>query len=251
MAVDVEWQLRPRELTTTITVHALVEPFPAVVGWHPWFRRRLDSGGPLELTMQASERLVRGDDHLPTGEAVPYDAADGPFDDAFRVPDGRATVRWPGVLAIDIASDSDWYVVFDELASFVCVEPQSGPPDGLRVSRGRVPGPSARADHDVGDARPVSTGCCGQRWAAGGSSVTVVPVLPGDPGGVEHAQRLDDVGDVDGNGRLAPHGRGHLGVELRPRSALELDELVGGLVRVVVGAQQGLGAGQPDAPVGR
>ena len=76
---------------------------------------------------------MRGDDHLPTGEVVPYDPGDGPFDDAFRVPDGRATVSWPGALAIDIASDSDWYVVFDELPSFVCVEPQSGPPDGLRA----------------------------------------------------------------------------------------------------------------------
>lgn len=145
MAVDIAWHLRPRELTTTITVHALVEPFPAVVGWHPWFRRSLDAGGPLELSMRATERLVRGADHLPTGEAVAYDAGAGPFDDAFRVPDGRATVAWPGVLAVDIASDSDWYVVFDELASHVCVEPQSGPPDGLRAgdgSRGGWTGPA-------------------------------------------------------------------------------------------------------------
>ncbi len=133
MAVDIEWHLRARTLTTTITVHALADPFPAVVGWHPWFRRQLDSGGPLQLSIRASERLVRGDDHLPTGEVVPYDPGDGPFDDAFRVPDGCATVSWPEALAVDIASDSDWYVVFDELPSFVCVEPQSGPPDGLRA----------------------------------------------------------------------------------------------------------------------
>ncbi len=42
-------------------------------------------------------------------------------------------MAWPGVLAVDIASDSDWYVVFDELADYVCVEPQSGPPDGLHA----------------------------------------------------------------------------------------------------------------------
>ena len=137
MAIDIEWRLRPRELTTTITVHALVEEFPAVVGWHPWFRRQLDAGDPLELSMRASEQLVRGDDHLPTGEVAPYDAAGGPFDDAFRVPGGRATISWPGALAVDIASDGDWYVVFDELSSYVCVEPQSGPPDGLHAI-GRV-----------------------------------------------------------------------------------------------------------------
>lgn len=135
-AIDIEWQLRPRVLTASITVHALVEPFPAVVGWHPWFRRQLDAGGPLAWGLEATERLVRGEDHLPTGARVPYSAADGPFDDAFVVPDGRGSVRWPGLLAIDIASDGGWYVVFDELASFACVEPQSGPPDGLREDSG-------------------------------------------------------------------------------------------------------------------
>lgn len=140
MAVDIEWRLRPRELTTTITVHALVEPFPVVVGWHPWFRRQLESGEPLVLALRATERLVRGADHLPAGGSVPYDPADGPFDDAFRVPDGRATVSWPGVLAVDIASGSDWYVVFDELAPYVCVEPQSGPPDGLAAGAIAAPG---------------------------------------------------------------------------------------------------------------
>jgi aldose 1-epimerase len=141
MSVDIEWLLRPRELTTRITVHALDEPFPAVVGWHPWFRRQLDTGGPLELSMRATKRLVRGDDHLPTGETVPYDPADGPFDDAFRVPDGRASVSWPGVLAVDIVSGGDWYVVFDELAAYACVEPQSGPPDGLRAGGAGGDGP--------------------------------------------------------------------------------------------------------------
>jgi len=48
MAIDVGWALRARTLTATITVHALIEPFPAVVGWHPWFRRQLGRGGPLE-----------------------------------------------------------------------------------------------------------------------------------------------------------------------------------------------------------
>jgi galactose mutarotase-like enzyme len=143
MAIDVEWELRPRALTTTVTVHALVEPFPVVVGWHPWFRRRLDAGEPLEWTLGATERLVRGADHLPTGEAVPYAPTDGPFDDAFVVPDGGASVRWPGVLAIDISTDGGWYVVFDELASYVCVEPQSGPPDGLRPGHGSRPAVAA------------------------------------------------------------------------------------------------------------
>jgi galactose mutarotase-like enzyme len=139
MAVHVIWELRERAVTTTIEVHALVEPFPAVVGWHPWFRRDLGIGGPIEWSVDATGRLERGDDHLPTGRILGVDPGEGPFDDAFVVPSGRAALRWPGVLAVDIVSDGGWYVVFDELPDQVCVEPQSGPPDGLREAYGHRP----------------------------------------------------------------------------------------------------------------
>jgi aldose 1-epimerase len=120
-----------------IEVHALVDPFPAVVGWHPWFHRRLGAGQPLRYELDATARLVRGADHLPTGEVREFDPSDGPFDDAFMVPGGTARVWWPGALALDIASDAGWYVVFDELRNVACIEPQSGPPDGLRDGLGR------------------------------------------------------------------------------------------------------------------
>ena len=136
-SVDVAWRLQPRRLTTTITVNAVDASFPAVVGWHPWFRRDLGVGEPLEWSLDATARLVRGDDHLPTGALADYDPADGPFDDAFVA--AAAHVRWPGALRLDITSDGGWFVVFDELARTVCVEPQSGPPDGLRDMAGFPP----------------------------------------------------------------------------------------------------------------
>lgn len=137
MAVDIGWSVTERRVTTTITVHALAEPFPVVVGWHPWFRRELGAGGSIEWWLEATQRLERGSDHLPTGRLLDYDPAAGPFDDAFVVPGGRAGVRWPGVLAIDVESDGGWFVVFDELPDAACVEPQSGPPDGLHDGYGR------------------------------------------------------------------------------------------------------------------
>ena len=140
MAIDIGWEVRRREVTATITVHALVEPFPAVVGWHPWFRRDLGSGAPLEWTLDATERLERGADHLPTGRRVPFDPVEGPFDDAFVVPSGRGRVRWPGALAIDVVSDGGWYVVYDELDDAACLEPQTGPPDGLSGAAVAAPG---------------------------------------------------------------------------------------------------------------
>ena len=137
MAVDISWDLRPRVLETTITVHALSEPFPVVVGWHPWFARRLERGDPIEWTMAATAQAERGSDYLPTGALLDYDPARGPFDDTFLVPDGRAQVKWPGALAVDIECDSPWYVVFDQLPIAACVEPQSGPPNGVNDGLGR------------------------------------------------------------------------------------------------------------------
>ncbi len=136
MQVDVSWELRARELITVITVRALDRPFPVNVGWHPWFARRLDRGQDLEWQFSATAMAERGPDHLPTGQMRPFDPDAGPFDDAFVVPDGRATLRWPGAMAIDIHNEAPWFVVFDELDLAVCLEPQSGPPDGLNDGLG-------------------------------------------------------------------------------------------------------------------
>ena len=132
IAVDVTWRVVESAVEASILVRSLGEPCPVVVGWHPWFRRHLGSGGPAQWQLPATARLVRGDDHLPTGESVSFDPAAGPFDDAFLVPSGHAQVRWPGALEIDVTSDGTWFVVFDEPSDVLCVEPQSGPPDGLR-----------------------------------------------------------------------------------------------------------------------
>jgi len=136
MAIDLVWDLRPRVLTTSVIVHALADEFPVVVGWHPWFRRRLVGGEPLEWSVEAEQLVQRGDDHLPTGRLMPMADVAGPFDDAFHVPSGRAKVRWPGLLEIDVSNDAPWFVVFDELDDAACVEPQSGPPNGVNDGLG-------------------------------------------------------------------------------------------------------------------
>jgi aldose 1-epimerase len=131
MAIDVIWELRPRELTTGIVVHALEEAFPVVVGWHPWFARLLGRGRSVAWLADADTLAERGSDHLPTGRMLPALETTGPYDDAFVVPSGVARVWWPGALEVEISNDAPWFVVFDELPDAVCVEPQSGPPNGV------------------------------------------------------------------------------------------------------------------------
>ncbi|WP_306188807.1 MULTISPECIES: aldose 1-epimerase [unclassified Streptomyces] len=121
-------------LTLTMSVETYESSFPAQIGWHPWFHRNL--GGPgaqdARLDFAPAWQEERGDDHLPTGHRV--DPKPGPWDDCFGMPDGvDVTLTWPGQLELRVTSPEKWVVVYDEQEAAVCVEPQTGPPDGLNT----------------------------------------------------------------------------------------------------------------------
>ena len=145
-SVELTWSLAADQLHSSLTVESAGARFPAEVGWHPWFRRRLERGGNVAWTLDAKGVLERGDDQLPTGRILDVDFGAGPFDDAFVVPSGRALLRWPGALDLEVAAEgATWFVVYDKPAHFVCVEPQSAPPDGLGWRAGVTPGAPRRA----------------------------------------------------------------------------------------------------------
>lgn len=109
------------------------EPMPAVIGWHPWFRRTLADGDtPLTLAFAADEMLVRDGEGIPTGERVP--PPPGPWDDAFTGIREAPVLEWPGRLRLAVTSTCPWLVVYSMPAHAVCVEPQSGPPDGPNLA---------------------------------------------------------------------------------------------------------------------
>jgi aldose 1-epimerase len=128
--------LTDETLTATLEVHADGRPFPAIAGWHPWFPRTLQGpgaamGDPVEVEVRARGMLRRGDDYLPTGEVVPVPA--GPLDDCLVGVTSAPVVRWPGAFEITIESDAAYWVVYTQHADGVCVEPQTGPPNGLNT----------------------------------------------------------------------------------------------------------------------
>ncbi|MCX5585505.1 aldose 1-epimerase [Streptomyces erythrochromogenes] len=119
-------------LTLTMGVETYGDSFPAQAGWHPWFLRNL-GGRDVELSFDPAWQEERGADHLPTGNRI--DRKPGPWDDCFGMPDGvDVTLTWPGALELRITSRSEWVVVYDEQAEAVCVEPQSGPPNGINTA---------------------------------------------------------------------------------------------------------------------
>ncbi|MGW8555176.1 aldose epimerase family protein [Streptomyces tubercidicus] len=120
-------------LTLTLGVEATADSFPAQAGWHPWFLRNLGEGGQdAQLDFEPEWQEERGADHLPTGRRIP--PKPGPWDDCFGMPQGvAATLTWPGRLELTVTSRAEWAVVYDEQEAAVCVEPQSGPPNGLNT----------------------------------------------------------------------------------------------------------------------
>lgn len=115
----------------TLEVHTNSAPFPASAGWHPWFRRRLARGGPVEIGLRAEAMLLRDDAGIPTGDRVPVPA--GPWDDCFDQVHWPVTLSWPGALRLDVSADTRYGVVYTEEQDAVCVEPQTGPPDALNL----------------------------------------------------------------------------------------------------------------------
>lgn len=136
-------------LTLTMGIETIGDSFPAQAGWHPWFLRHLSDGGDgeegensaavraeggagVQIDFAPEWQEERGPDHLPTGRRI--DPLPGPWDDCFGMPQGvDATLTWPGRLELKVTSRAEWVVVYDEQEAAVCVEPQSGPPNGLNT----------------------------------------------------------------------------------------------------------------------
>ena len=154
IATDARWPFPARvhskilvshaSLTLGLSVTSEVRQ-PAWVGWHPWWVRRVGRddgsvGGELVLDNSARTMLERVD-ALPTGERVTVPP--GPWDDAFTDLDGPMTLTWPDLLRVEMTSDGDWWVIYNEQPDALCVEPQTSPPDAMRLGLAPVVTPDS------------------------------------------------------------------------------------------------------------
>jgi aldose 1-epimerase len=150
MAIELgsPWPFRGR-VTQWFSLHAdglevrlrlkATDRMPAVLGWHPWFRRRLTgtpdrpmpAGDPAQLEFEPGQMYERDPDGLPTGRLVPPKPR--PWDDCFTEVVGPPRLTWAGSLSLELSSSADHWVVYDELDHALCVEPQTGPPDDVNL----------------------------------------------------------------------------------------------------------------------
>ncbi len=113
----------PDRLVLGLAVQAGDQAMPAVLGWHPWFRKPdLVRFAPRAMYPRDGEGIAT----LPAVRPVP-----GPWDDCFLNQQEVAMVAGEQVLRL--RADTDHWVVYDGAAHATCVEPQTGPPDGFTL----------------------------------------------------------------------------------------------------------------------
>lgn len=111
-------------LTCLLGVLAQQHALPAVVGWHPNFRK------PARAELAFARMYRRDDEFIAVAELV--DPRPHPWDDCFVEPLGPLRLMYDD-LTVTVDSDCDHWVVFDALDDLTAVEPQSGPPDAFTI----------------------------------------------------------------------------------------------------------------------
>jgi aldose 1-epimerase len=109
-----------------LTLSTDAERMPGQVGWHPWFAR------PCRIETDFAQMYVRDSDGIPSGEVVSPPA--GPYDDCFTGARKPPKIIFDESITVQIDSDCSHWVVYDQPEHAICVEPQSGPPDGFNLA---------------------------------------------------------------------------------------------------------------------
>ena len=110
-------------LKMDLSVRAGSRPMPAVIGWHPWFRK------PEQLHFSPNGIYPRDDEGIATLPLL--DPPPGPWDDCF-INHEPVTLQRAGQ-QLRLSSDCTHWVVYDATPSATCVEPQSGPPNAFNL----------------------------------------------------------------------------------------------------------------------
>ena len=140
-------RIEPDRLVQKLAVEADKRSFPASVGWHPWFARRLQPSAPAQVQLSAAAMLRRDSDYIATTQRMRI--PEGPWDDCFVDVAWPVSISWPGAMRLDVYSDQRYVVVFDQGEVAACIEPQSAPPNAFNTDPTLVrPGRPLRARTD-------------------------------------------------------------------------------------------------------
>ncbi|GII64251.1 aldose 1-epimerase [Sphaerisporangium krabiense] len=131
--VSQRFDLGPDHLTVTVTVANDRRAMPALAGFHPWFRRRLADGTEADLDFRPGTRYVCDDSGIPVGTAP--GGGDRPWDDSFTGVARPPAIRWGDRLELRVETTGTHWIVCETMPDAFCVEPLSGPVNGLATGR--------------------------------------------------------------------------------------------------------------------
>ncbi len=147
--------------------------FPAAIGWHPWFRRRVDGRAGMRVHVDA-DRIYETADMIPTGWLPRVkDATDlrgypslgaRRLDACYRHPRGPLRIRWGDIELTMRSSVNVTHAVIYTPSHAVCVEPQTCAPDAFNLAAQGVEG----AGMSVVDERHPLVAETAWRWTIGG-----------------------------------------------------------------------------------
>lgn len=131
LRIVMQWRLYADRIESTITALTdSIDRVPVVLGWHPWFVNSLDSSENLVLQVDSAQLAVR-EGWYPTGEFRQVLDFDSPFDDCFRIPSQQVNLHWGSKLQLQVKNSHAWFVIYNGAPGFICVEPQTAPPNAF------------------------------------------------------------------------------------------------------------------------
>lgn len=150
--VEQRAELTATSLSVSLRIDAGASAMPAMLGWHPWFRRFI-GGAEAELELDACMMYELDDEMIPTGSRI--GPKPPPWDHCFEL-GANPVIRWPGVIDLELRSDCRFWTVYTEPEHALCVEPQTSIPNSFnRRPDVLAPGESLSARFDLAWAQPA------------------------------------------------------------------------------------------------
>lgn len=104
---------------------------PAIAGFHPWFASTLSDGSRASFEFDPGIRYLCDESGIPIG-TVPGGGL-RPWDDSFAQVAGTPRIDWENGLSVAIESEATHWIVCETMPGAFCIEPLSGPVNGLRT----------------------------------------------------------------------------------------------------------------------
>jgi aldose 1-epimerase len=138
-SVTQRFELGENSLRISATISNEEREMPAILGFHPWFRDELEGGGLASFDFEPGTRYICDDNGIPT-----HTIAGGgprPWDDSFTDVAIPPSIWWADGPTLTIETDGSHWIVCETMPDAFCIEPLSGPVNGLAAGGYATVGP--------------------------------------------------------------------------------------------------------------